>query len=531
MKLRCPAVPVRPLALAVTVALFSGCSLHDRERSLDTADTGTGSPAEARTPQARTYDTEDVESAMQRQAEKAEKRAAETDDLWERARLNYGFSDELDHDRVQRYLDHYRDQPRIIELSTRRAEPFAYFILSELEARDMPAELLLLPIVESGYAPEATSSGRAAGIWQFIPSTGDHFDLHRDDWYDGRRDVYQSTLAALDYLEYLHSRFDDWYLALAAYNWGQGNVRRAMDANAAQGRDTDYWSLDLPAEPHAYVPRLLALRELFRAPDEHGVTLTPVANEPALEIIRPERQADLALVADMAELDPAELERLNPGYHRHATHPEHARHLFVPTEAADRLETALAEHGDDPLLRFREYTVRAGDNLGRIARDAGTEVAVVRQMNDLNGDLIRAGQTLRLPVGGDDAGATTAVAEAGDADSLTEYEVRRGDSLWTISQSTGMSLSELRRVNDLGRDTTLQPGDVLQVAAAPGDEGTVQYEVRPGDSLSGIARRFEVSVDDVRRWNGLNGDRIRAGETLVLHIERDDDATVARADT
>ena len=521
MKLRHPVVPVRPLALAVSLALFSGCSLHDRDRSLESDESG----ASNHTPQVETRTPEDVEDAVARQAEKAEDRAEETDDLWERTRRGFGFDDELRNERVDRYIDHYRDQPRIIEMATRRAEPFAYFILSELEARDMPAELLLLPIVESGYAPEATSSGRAAGIWQFIPATGDHFDLHRDDWYDGRRDVYQSTLAALDYLEYLHSRFDDWYLALAAYNWGQGNVKRAMDANAARGEDTDYWSLDLPAEPHAYVPRLLALRELFRDPGEHDVTLTPVANEPALEIVDPGRQADLSLVAEMAGLTVDELERLNPGYHRHATHPEHARHLFVPRDAAGEIETALADHGDEPLLRFREYTVENGDNLGRIARDAGTDVAVVREMNDLNGDMIRAGQTLRLPVGEDDApGRPTRTA----AEDFGEYEVRPGDSLWTISQSTGMSIRELREANDLGRDATLQPGDTLRVAHDAVADGSIEYEVRPGDSLSAIARRFEVSVDDVRRWNGLNGDSIRAGETLVLHVD-EADAIVARA--
>ncbi|WP_018138590.1 MULTISPECIES: LysM peptidoglycan-binding domain-containing protein [unclassified Thioalkalivibrio] len=513
------------IILGLATLLASACSLHDSERALDTSQVD--KPVVEGPTQA------DVQAAMERQALEAADQAAETDDLWERTRLGFGFEDDLHHERVEQYIEHYRANPRIIQLSTERAEPFAYFILSEIEQRDMPTELLLLPIVESGFAAEATSSGRAAGIWQFIPATGDHFDLTRDHWYDGRRDVYQSTLAALDYLEALYQRFDDWYLALAAYNFGQGNVTRAMERNAARGEPTDYWSLELSAEATAYVPRLLALRELFLKPDEHGTQITPIANEPALERIEPGRQADLALIAEMIGLEADDLKRLNPGYQRHATHPAHAQHLFIPHDAAETLEVALAEHGDDPLIRFREYTVASGDNLGSIAQRAGTRVAVLREMNGLNGDNIRAGQTLKLPVTGQED-AEIQVAAAAEAGELDTYEIQEGDSLWTISERTGMTISELRAANELERDAILRPGDTLQVAQANGgsasDNGrSVAYEVQPGDSLSSIARQFQVSVSDLRRWNSLNGDGIRAGETLTLYVAEADEEAIARA--
>lgn len=514
------------LTLGLTALFASACSLHDSERTLDNS--AAGQPiVEPRT-------TEDVQAAMERQDREASQRAAETDDLWERARLGFGFNDALDHERVERYIKHYSDHPRIIEHATRRAEPFAYFILSEIEARDMPAELLLLPIVESGFVAHATSRSRAAGIWQFMPATGDHFDLSRDDWYDGRRDVYKSTLAALDYLQALHRRFDDWYLALAAYNYGQGNIQRAINRNSARGEPTDYWSLDLPAEPTAYIPRLLALRHLFMDPDAHDVALAPIANKPALEMIEPGRQADFALIAELVELDPETLKALNPGYRRHATHPGGAQHLFVPREVVPVLETALEDRDDEPLIRFREYTVRGGDNLGQIAERAGTQVAVLRDMNDLSGDMIRAGQTLRLPASAPDHGDSLSVAS--DNGAITEdYEIQPGDSLWHISQHTGMTIRELRAANDLEADAILRPGDTLKVVQSDPDRGPdgqrVEYEVQPGDSLSGIARRHQVSIGDLRRWNSLNGDGIRAGETLTLYLASADLDSVATGET
>lgn len=479
--------------------------------------------------------TEDVHKAVQRQRDNAAARSAETDDLWERARRGFTFSEALDHDRVEHYIEHYRQHPEIVRQATRRAQPFAYFILSEIEERGMPAELLLLPIVESGFSPGATSRSRAAGIWQFMPATGDSFELTRDAWYDGRRDVHRSTLAALDYLERLHSRFDDWYLALTAYNYGQGNLARTIQRHAARGEPTDYWSLDLPPEPNAYVARLLALRAIFLKPDRHDVHLEPIANEPAVEIIEPDRHADLYLLAELAGLEEDALRDLNPGYQRHTTHPDGPRHLFVPHAAVETLQAALEAHVDKPLIRFREYTVRAGDNLGQIARRTSTRVGVLRDMNDLDGDLIRAGQTLRLPVTA--RGTTDRVRVAADGRKAdTIYQVQAGDSLWRISRRTGMSIRALRAVNELEPGTVLQPGDILRVAQAEERDETshkrrIEYEIRRGDSLAAIARRHRVSIADLRRWNGLNGNGIRAGETLTLYLARAFGGVPERSDT
>ena len=440
-------------------------------------------------------------------------------DIWTRARLGFAMTESLDHPRVAVYIKHYRRNPNIITVSSARAKPFAYFILTEIERRGLPGELLLLPIVESGYAAEATSRGLAAGIWQFIPSTGEYFGLIQDDWYDGRRDVYQSTHAALDYLESLHARFGDWYLALAAYNFGQGNVARAMAANAAAGHPTDYWNLELSSEAMSYVPRLLALRALIDQPARHGITVPKLANRPYLEPVQLDRQADLEYVAELARIEAREVLQLNPGYRRAVTHPHAAQHLLLPAPAAQRLQVALHQHGPDhPLVRYSEYQVRAGDNLGQIAQRHGMTVADLRGANNLSSDIIQTGQRLRVPVSG--MVATTSVTPGRSSSRVERYTVQAGDSLWTISRRFGVSVAGIRERNDLAADAMLQPGQVLEIPRDQADATLrrVEYQIRPGDSLGAISRRFQVDISDVQRWNALHGDDIRAGATLTLYI-------------
>lgn len=513
--------------MLATTLFAVGCSLHDPQR--------TAAKAEAGMPPG-TAESGDPGQRLSRDASRALRAPAlsreQAPDVWTRARLGFALTEELTHPRVQVYLEHYRRHPNIITVSSARAKPFAHFILTEIESRGLPGELLLLPIVESGYAAEATSSGLAAGIWQFIPRTGDHFGLTQDDWYDGRRDVYQSTMAALDYLEGLYARFGDWYLALAAYNHGQGNVARAIGANAAAGRPTDYWHLELSGEAMAYVPRLLALRALFAEPARYGITLPNIANAVYLKPVELGRQADLEYVAELARIDAQRILQLNPGYRQRVTHPHGAQHLMLPVPAAQRLQSVLREQEPGyPLMRYVDYAVQPGDNLGQIARHHGLGVSELREINRLNGDLIRVGQILRIPASARAAepapgpGQATRAGSAGSP--LRAYTVQAGDSLWTISQRHDVSLTRLRQDNALATDAVLQPGQVLQLArsgplptiAADATE-RLEYEIRPGDSLSTISRRFEVAISDVRRWNALNGDGIRAGDTLTLYVGR-----------
>jgi membrane-bound lytic murein transglycosylase D len=498
-----------PLSLVLLViAMFgTGCSLHDSARAMsgETADDELAGRELAL----------DASRALRRPDLKPE----EAPDIWTRAWLGFGMTESLDHPRVAVYIEHYRRNHNIITVSSNRAKPFAHFILTEIERRGLPSELLLLPIVESGYAAEATSRAQAAGIWQFIPSTGASFGLIQDDWYDGRRDIYQSTTAALDYLESLYARFGDWYLALAAYNYGQGNLARAIAANKAAGKPTDYWNLRLPSEAMSYVPRLLALRALIDQPARYGFTLPIIANRPYVEPVQLGRQADLEYVAELARVEAREILQLNPGYRGAVTHPYAAQHLLLPAPAAQRLQVALRQHGPEhPLLRSSEYRVRAGDNLGQIARRYGVSVADLRGVNRLNGDLIHVGQRLRIPVAG---AAVSSTGTPTQGTSTRQYTVRAGDSLWNISRQHGVSVADLRARNGLGPKDLLRPGQVLEIPGKPATAVTTQrleYRIRPGDSLGAISRRFRVDVADVQRWNALNGDGIRAGETLTLYV-------------
>jgi membrane-bound lytic murein transglycosylase D len=592
---------VLPIAL-----LVSACSLQDplRTKSRDSAEIvqGTGgarattamvSGSGSARPEAASW-SDAVRKVLRTPVALPSMQPDAAPDTWVRAQLGFAFREHLDHPRVAAYVEHYLEHPNILQVASARAQPFAHFILREIELRQLPGELLLLPIVESGFAPEATSRSQAAGLWQFIPSTGQHYGLLQNGAYDGRRDVHASTHAALDYLERLHARFDDWYLALAAYNAGQGTVARAIAANAKAGKPTDYWHLELPSEAMGYVPRLLALRALLLHVDTLNLEVVTIANEPFLEAVGIHQATDLEYVAQLAEIPLAVLRALNPGYRQWIAHPELASHVLLPVDGARKFQAAVRRLGPEVVLvRHREYAVQSGDTLGQIARRHGVTVGDLQAANALSGTLIRVGQTLRIPVAGSSSTVaardpTAAVSPTrqsptrtetrpasarpvSSALTLLEYSVRRGDSLWSIARAHGVNVAQLLAVNALAVDSVLQPGQILRipvpqravrvqdvavVAAAPGtappsaseadvtaaqplpgaleqvgiggnapdqkgiapEQKLVEYEILPGDSLGAISQRFQVGVQDLRRWNALRGDRIRAGDTLVFYI-------------
>ena len=280
-------------------------------------------------------------------------------DLWQRIRA--GFQLEPDDRRaVQQQLDWYVRHPAYITRVFTRAKRFLPYIVAEAESRGMPLEVALLPVVESAFDPFAYSHGRAAGLWQIIPGTGKRFGLKQNWWYDGRRDPVAATHAALDYLEYLHKLLDnDWLLAVAAYNSGEGNVKRAQRKNLNRSRDTDFWSLSLPKETEAYVPKLLAIRAVVADPESLGLTLPAIEDTPYFEEVLTDSQIDLALAADLAGLDIDELYALNAGFNRWATDPDGPHRLMVPVDAAPVLTQALAD-----LMTMRESSQK---NLSEIA--------------------------------------------------------------------------------------------------------------------------------------------------------------------
>jgi membrane-bound lytic murein transglycosylase D len=266
--------------------------------------------------------------------------------LWGRLRNNFHIPKEKEvsnHHHVKKYVQHYRQQEKNIQAISTQASPYLFYIVEQLEQRNMPGELALLPMIESAFRPQATSNRGAAGLWQFIPGTGRYFGLKQDAWYDGRKDVKASTKAALDYLEYLHKEFDNnWMLALAAYNAGEGTIQKAIKRNQREGKPTNFWSLELPKETREYVPKFLALAQVMENPEKHDIALPTIENRAYFSPVNPGKPLTFKQVAKLADLNISEVIKLNPGYRKFGTHPKGPQELLLPIENIPKFEYNLS---------------------------------------------------------------------------------------------------------------------------------------------------------------------------------------------
>lgn len=374
-------------------------------------------------------------------------------DFWQQLVANYGLDPLPDEVKAERQWRSLRNNtPSVLTAFLARGQLWLHYIAQEIENRGMPAELALLPYVESGFQLKARSNRGAAGPWQLMPATAEYLGLSRSRTCDQRLDVLASTDAALDYLEFLGKEFDgDWFQAIAAYNSGPGRVGRAIKANEARGRPTDYWSLRLPTETKRYVPRLLALAEVIKDPERFGVTLPPIPTVPVFETIRLSAAVDLQLLADWSSTSIDEIRELNPCLRRFTTPPEGGL-VAVPVGTSANIQQQLANLPPDQWAQLREYVVKRGDTLGEIALRFDTSVADLKATNGLTSNMIRIGQTLRVQ-GGNEAYAAAA----------EQHKVKAGESLWTIARQYGLSLDALRDANRVGR--YLQVGQVLTIPA------------------------------------------------------------------
>ncbi len=468
-------------------------------------------------------------------------------DLWERIRVSYQMQ-VPDNPRISQEIQWYASHPAYIDRIQQRALPYLHFIVEEVEKRGMPMEMALLPVVESAFQPFAYSPGRAAGIWQFIPSTGKIYGLKQNWWYDGRRDVVASTRAALDYLKKMAERFDgDWELALAAYNAGGGSVSKAIRRNRKKNKPIDFWSLKLPKETEGYVPRLLAIASIIGKPIDYGITLPTIANSPYFHSIDIESQLDLALSADMADISIEELYRLNPGFNRWATAPQGPHRLNIPVDKVDGFTDKLAALDPKKRLQWKRYKIRNGDNLSAIARKHNTTIALLQQVNKLRDDRIRAGKHLLIAVASKQLNQYSLSADQRMAKNLNSkrsgkkriYTVKRGDTLWDIARSYKVSHKALARWNGLSPKDTLKLGRELAIwtktksnekvansaplqpfATSPINTlSSLHYRVRKGDSLACIAQKFNVTVASLRKWNTLPSKYLQPGQRLKLYVD------------
>jgi len=444
--------------------------------------------------------------------------------------------------RVKAQLKWYLEHPGYLQRVMERARPILPFVLDELEKRNLPSELALLPIVESAYQAFAYSHGRASGMWQIIPSTGRFLGLKQNWWYDGRRDIIESTHAAISYLDSLAQEFDgDWELALAAYNAGPGRIRSAVRYNKKRKRKTDFWHLTkIRNETRAYVPKLFALRELFTHPEKYQLNLIPVGNEVSYEVVELDGQIDLALAADLAGITVNQLYQLNPAFNRWATAPNGPHRLLLPRDKAEQFKLGVAKVPPSERINWVRHKIKNGETLSHISKKYRTTVGLIKKVNNIRGNQIRAGKHLMVPTatkslntyGLSESSRKAAIQNTNRSGQKRIHIVRRGQSLWSISRDYNVNTRALARWNGIAPIDTLSVGQKLVVWTRSDLPQSVsinqtrpsnalhrlRYTVRKGDSLYLIANRFNIRVADIKRWNRV-GKYLHPGQKLKLYVD------------
>lgn len=436
--------------------------------------------------------------------------------------------------RIERELQWFLAHPKSINKFQERAEPYLYNIIEEVKAKNLPAEFALLPAIESGFRAHAYSHSGAAGLWQFIPSTGRAFKLEQNWWYDGRRDVHASTKAATKYLKQLAKRFDnDWLLALAAYNAGGGNVNRALRRNRNNNKPTDYWSLNLPNETLYYVPKLLALAKIFANAEEYGITLKKLEHKPYFSIVNIGSQLDLAKAAELSAMSIDDIFQLNPGFNRGFTPPKGPHRLLVPVAKVKQFEENLALLPDTERVKWQRHKIKSGENLSVIAQHYKIKTHVLHSVNHIKNTQIRAGKYLFIPISQVNAKHNPFVRAnlTNPNNKYLSYTVKSGDSLWSIAKKLDIHSKNIARWNKISLRTPLSLGQKLVIKqhisninklsfSRAATLQKVHYTVRNGDSLSAISARFHVQVADVRRWNKNKLHKyLKPGQTLMLKVD------------
>lgn len=386
------------------------------------------------------------------------------DDLWDRIVKGYAVPD-LEGPLVEKWERYYAERPDYVARIVDRSRRYLYHIVNEVDQRGMPLEVALLPMVESAFNPRALSSARASGIWQFMPSTGKHFGLEQNFWFDSRRDVIAATDKALDYLEKLFGEFNDWQLALAGYNWGEGNVRRGLARNRAAGQPVTYEALAMPDETRNYLPKLQAVKNIVRDPEKYGLLLADVPDAPYFTAVRVHRKMDVKRAAELAELSEEEFLALNPQHNRPVIAGADQFTILLPIDRAELFAAKLDLH-DQPLVSWQAYRMKANESLPQVAARFGLSAETLRAVNGIGARArIHEGHTLLVP------------AERGRAD-VADASLRRA------------------------------------VFTAVPQGRTFFHTVRRGETLGGLAVRYGVTPADLRNWNALTQTALRVGQQL-----------------
>lgn len=456
---------------------------------------------------------------------------SEADNLWETMSDNFTLPEATDQPRVEHIIRWYAKHPNFLYHVTDKARPYLYYVYHQVAERDMPAEIALLPILESGYDPFAYSGAGAAGLWQLMPGTASGYGIKQNWWYDGRRDIIASTRSALDYLSYLNTVFHgDWLLSIAAYDAGEGTVLNAIHWNAKHHRPTDFWDLNLPKETQSYVPRLLAIADIISHYGDDHDALPQINNTPYFETVILKTQISLAKAATLAGLSLDDIYHLNPGYNRWATDPNGPYRLLLPIDSVDKFAAALKSIPNKDRVTWDRHHVKKGDSLSVIAKKSHTTVDLIQQVNQKKNDSIRENETLLIPRDTTHLNHTVTRAQkpyfkrkhphAGPKQ--INHIVAEGESLWKIAKKYGVKITQVQFWNQLKRHERVHPGDALviwhkrpRVKKTP--PTVTHYTIVAGDSLWTIAVHHHTSVKKIKAWNHI-GDRdiVHPGDVLVI---------------
>ncbi len=385
------------------------------------------------------------------------------DDLWARLRSGFGLPN-ISNQRVSHYEKRFSRNPKEFYAMLERAKWFLPTILNEVEKRQFPSELALLPAVESSFITTAKSSSNASGLWQFIPSTGRLYQLRQDKWYDGRRDPIKSTEAALQFLGELHQRFDeDWFLALAGYNAGGLTIERAIEKNTRDRKPTHFDALSLRRETRDYVPKLIAFRNIFLKPSAFGLKLPKLGNATQFAKLDAGVQIDLNLFSKLSQINPATLRFLNSAYKRNITPPNGPHILYIPMSQLGQAQAKLATLSSNDRMRWASYRVRQGDVLGRIAKRHGVSLSAIKLSNHLSSNLIHPGDMLAIPISARRRIAKPASTKTKIEQGKRTHRVQAGDTLWDIARQYGVNVALISQWNQIDRHEALQLGQILTI--------------------------------------------------------------------
>jgi membrane-bound lytic murein transglycosylase D len=377
-------------------------------------------------------------------------RTVPPDDLWERIRRGFAVQD-LDSPLVREKTAYYAAHPEYMQRIFDRSRLYLYHIVEEIEKRGLPTELALLPMVESAFNPLAYSRAHASGLWQFIPGTGKRYELTQNWWYDGRRDIVDSTAAALEYLSRLYDMHGDWQLALASYNWGENAVARAIAKNRAAKLPTDYSHLKMPAETRHYIPKLQALKNIIRDPRPFGINLDPIPNQPYFSTYDNVPNIDVQLAAKLAEMPVEEFMALNPGFSRPLIRASVTPRIVLPADKVETFHANLEKYDGKSLVSWQAYNPKRGETLESIAKKHGLTVAQLKEVNGIT--------------------------------------------------PRNRTLPSLIVVPVKGAETSQRRLPIMYAPPIPVLYRRIFHTVKPGETLTSIAKRYGVTLDDMKRWN------------------------------